>query len=219
MKKLSLFISLFFLFTAAINYTRSINITTPNGSTLYIDNNTTVAQLFRECRNFGFCEYTRRLVLYFDNYEIIENSEASNKTLWSFGNHVEYASIGYYNQSNYNNYNYDHKNRSISIRAANGMTTELKAYQTPAYFFRACRNAGNCANTAPMTLKFGTYEIKENTLAANKCFYEFNTDATYAYVMYWDSNSNINNDPDAALKDIGAGLGIVFCLGLYYLLR
>ena len=216
MKKLSLFISLVCIFTTAISYTRSINITAPNGLTLYISDSTTVAQLFRECRNQGFFEYARKLVLYFDNYEIIENSEASSRPLWYFGNHVEYASIGYYNQSNYNNYNYDYQTRTISIRASNGMVTTLQANQTPAYFFRACRNAGNCPSASPMTLKFGSYEIKENTQAANKCFYEFNTDAIYAYVMYWNYHSTLDDDVQAAalLGTALCGVGFIYFLSL-----
>lgn len=218
MKKLSLLVSLLCTFASLDISARCVNITTTNGSILYIDNNTTVAQLFRECRNNGFCENSRKLVLYFDNYEIIENSEASNRPLWYFGNHVEYAAIGYYNQSNYNNYNYDYdyQARTISVRAANGMVTILKANQTPAYFFRACRSAGNCSSIAPMTLKFGTYEIKENTQAANKYFYEFNTDATYAYVMYWDNNFTLGNDDSAAalLGTALCGVGFLYFLSL-----
>ena len=216
MKKTSLFISLFFIFATAISYARSINITTPNGATLYIDDSTTVAQLFRECRNQGFCEYARKLVLYFDNYEIIESSEASNRPLWYFGNHVEYAAISYYHQPNYDNYNHDcdYQTRSISVRAPNGMVTNIRADKTPAFFFRACRSAGNCSSTTPMTLKFGTYEIKENTPAANKCFYEFNTNATYAYVMYWDNYDNSDNSQIAA-----ALLGTAICgVGFLYFL-
>ncbi len=216
MKKFSFFISLFFIFTAAISYTRCVNITTISGSVLYIDDNTTVAQLFRECRNNGFYENSRKLVLYFGNYEVIENSEASNRPLWYFGNQVEYASIAYYLQSNYNNdYLYDYQTRSISVRAPNGMIRTCKANQTPACFFRSCRSAGNCSSTSPMVLKFGTYEIKENTPAANKYFYEFNTDVTYAYVMYWSDNLNLDNEIQAT-----ALLGTALCtVGFFYFLN
>ena len=216
MKKLSLFISLFFVFTTAIISARYVNITTMNNSTLYIDDNTTVAQLFRECRSSGFCQNSKKLVLYFGNYEIIENSEASNRPLWYFGNEVEYATISYYHQSNHDNdYLYDYQTRTISVRAPNGMIRACKANQTPAYFFRSCRSAGHCSSIAPMTLKFGTYEIKENSPAANKCFYEFNTDATYAYVMYWNNDANVDDTQAGALLGTAiCGVGFLYFLSL-----
>lgn len=217
MKKLSFLISFLCIFTTFVVSARSINITAPNGVILYIDDTTTVAQLFRECRNQGFCDSTQRLLLYFGDYEIIENSEASNKPLWHFGNHVEYAAISYYQQT-YNNYpNINYQTRAISICAPNGVTTTFRADQTPAYFFRVCRNAGNCSSTLPMTLKFGIYEIKENTVAANKYFYEFNTDTNYAYVMYWDYNSNLNNAENAAAAILGTaicGVGFLYFLNI-----
>ncbi|MBI2344493.1 hypothetical protein HYV10_00275 [Candidatus Dependentiae bacterium] len=215
-KKLSFFLSLIYIFATHETSARCINITTPNGATLYIDNSITVAELFRECRNQGFCEYAQRLVLYFDNYEIIENSQASNKALCYFGNHVEYAHIGYYNRPNNIAYPYDHQARFISVRAQNGMITTVKADRTPAYFFRICRNAGHCLSTDPMILKFGIYEIKENTLVANRPFYEFNTDATYAYVMYWDYSSGLNNLE--SLSAIGAticGIGFLYFMSQF----
>lgn len=218
MKKLSLFIFLCSIFAPIINFTRCINITTMNNQILYVDDSSTVAELFREYRNGGFCENSRKLVLYFDNYEIIENSQASNYPLWHFGNHVEYATLGYYNSSNYHDvsYSYDYQNRTISIRAPNGMIRTCRSGQTPAHFFRSCRSAGHCSSTAPMTLKFGNYEIKENTPAANKCFYEFNTDATYAYVMYWNNDDII--DEQEALNAI-ALLGSAICgTGFIYFL-
>jgi hypothetical protein len=216
MKKLSVLVSFLCIFASLDISTRCVNITTIDGSTLYIDDNTTVAQLFRECRNNGFCENSKKLVLYFGSYEIIENSEASNRPLWYFGNQVEYASISYYNQSNYNNdYSYDYQNRTISVRASNGMIRTCKATQTPAHFFRSCRSAGNCSSTAPMKLKFGTYEIKENSPAANKCFYEFNTDATYAYVMYWDNDVNLDDVQAGALVGTAlCGVGFLYFLSL-----
>ena len=219
MKKLFFLISLIAVFTAFESFARSINISAPHGEILYIDDSTTVAQLFRECRNQGFCDSNRRLVLYFDRYEIVENSEAANKSLWFFGNHVEYAMISYYIQPN-NNYVHDCQYRPISIRASNGMVTTLQANSTPAYFFRACRSAGNCSSTAPMTLKFGNYEIKEDSSAANKCFYEFDTNANYAYVMYWDNyNVNYYNYSDSELQQATAALGTtIFGIGFLYFL-
>ncbi len=218
MKKLSLFTIFICLFTSFIAYARCITITAPNSAILYIDDSTTVAQLFRECRNSGFCNSSQRLVLYLGNFEIIENSEASNHALWYFSNQVEYATISYYhhnNINNVNNYSYDYQTRPISIRAPNGMVTTFKANQTPASFFRACRNAGYYSSIAPMTLKFGNYEIKENTPCANKYFYEFNTDATYAYVMYWDNYYNLENSHTLeALGAVACGVGLVYFLTL-----
>lgn len=215
MKKLSLITSFLCIFTTAIISARCINITTMNGATLYIDDSTTVAQLFRECRNGGFYENSRKLVLYFGNYEIIENSEASNRALWYFGSQVEYASISYYHQSNYNDYSYDYEIRTISVRAPNGMIRTCRANQTPAYFFRSCRSAGHCSSTAAMTLKFGIYEIKENTPAANKYFYEFNTDATHAYVMYWNNDVSLEDAQATALLGTAVfGAGFLYFLSL-----
>jgi hypothetical protein len=214
MKKLSFLISLFCIFTAFEASARCVNITTPHGSTLYINQHTTVAELFRECRNHEFFGYAQRLVLYFGGYEILEQSEASYKPLCDFGNHIEYARVGFIYEYDSNFYSNEYKERTISIRASNGMIRTCRANQTPAYFFRSCRNAGNCPSTAPMTLKFGTYEIKENTAAANKFFYEFNTDSNSAYVMYWNYNTTLENDESftALLGATICGLGFIYFL-------
>lgn len=180
-----IFFILIHLFTASIISCNLITVFVTTGESFLIENNKTVAELFRKCRNQGFCQSPKLLVLYFNQYEIIENSEASNKILWDYGNHVAYATVSYYQAQN-------SESQTISIRATNGMVTKLKTSQTPAYFFRACRSAGHCPTTEPMILKFGFYEIKENTPAANKRFSEFNTNINYAYVM--NPNNNITNN-------------------------
>ncbi len=194
MKKLHFLICALIAITPFTAYTRLIEIITEDGTAVNVSCSETVEGFFEKCRKDNRCTAPyKNLFLDFDGKLIREGSPEANRTLWyhsSLGsNKATVATLQYpqpRSSSNYLNWllrAYDEQpNALIDVEAPNGRIKRCSPNDTPAYFFRKCRNCGDCKDAAPMTLNFGNFEIKEGSRAANRSFGSFNTDSGFAQV-------------------------------------
>ena len=194
MKKLHLLIYALILTVPFTAHTRLIEIIAEDGTLINVSDSQTVQDFFNKCRQDRHCTSAQHLALDFNNKLIKEGSSEADRTLWdlkwmSSANKASVVTLQYPQRPHSSNYlaslltNYAQQpNALIEVEAPNGRIKKCSLNETPAYFFRKCRNSGDCPNNAPMTLQFGNFEIKENSQAANKPFGSFNTDSGFAQV-------------------------------------
>ncbi len=186
MKKLHVLIYILIVILPSIVHTRLIEIITENGTPVHISDTETVQNFFDKCRKDRYCTNNNKLVLDFNDKLIKEGSPEAKRTLWDhsslFSNRAVVA-ILQYPQQQFATY-HPYQKSFIEIEAPNGKIKKCSINETPAHFFRSCRNSGNCINDRPLTLKFDFFEIKEGTQDANRPFGSFGTYCGFAQARY-----------------------------------
>lgn len=187
MKKLHLLIYVLIITIPFTAHTRLIEIIAEDGTPIQVSDSQTVQDFFNKCRKDKHCNAAyKNLVLVFNDKLIQEGSPEASRTLWHHSswssNKATVATLQYPQRNHSSDYLAQQSNALIDVEAPNGKIKRCSLNETPAYFFRACRNSGDCKNNAPMTLKFGNFEIKEDSQAANRPFSSFSTDSGFAQV-------------------------------------
>lgn len=187
MKKLYFLLNSLILIIPFTAYTRLIEIIAEDGTNIHVSDLETVQEFFEKCRKDRHCRSNANLVLDFNNKLIKEGTAEAHKTLWAHSSwnskKAIVATLQYPQQKNISHFLYKYaENTLIDVEAPNGKIKRCLLNDTPAYFFRKCRNSGECLDTAAMTLKFGNFEIEEDSQEANRPFYTFNTNSSFAQV-------------------------------------
>lgn len=190
MKKLHLLVYALIFTIPFTSHTRLIEIIAEDGTPLNVSASETVQDFFDKCRRDGHCTSPyKKLFLDFNDKLIQEGSPQASRTLWYHSsldaNTATVASLKYPQRRIDNRSLYQRlENTLIDVEAPNGRIKRCSLNDSPAYFFRQCRSSGDCRDTAAMTLKFGNFEIKEDSQAANRPFSSFNTDNGFAQVKH-----------------------------------
>ncbi|MBI2344494.1 hypothetical protein HYV10_00280 [Candidatus Dependentiae bacterium] len=186
MKKLRFLMYIIFLAIPFISYARLIEIVAEDGTILYVSDSETVQSFFAKCRQDRHCKAGyKELALEVEGRIIKEGSNQSLSPLSYFSscdlNKAVVLRLQYPIPKNrFSSQHFAHT--LIDIEASSGKIKKCSLYETPAYFFKKCRNSGDCQELSPMTLIFGNIEIQENSEVANNPFYSFQTNSHFAQV-------------------------------------
>jgi len=187
MKKINLLFYIMLIAAPFATYAKFIEIIAQDGTILHVSDSETIQGFFEKCRKDMHCTANyQELALDFNNKLIKEGSLEANRTLyyhssWS-SNKAIVAKLQYPQPRDNRISHHNLRNTLIDVEAPNGRIKQCSLNDTPSYFFKKCRNSGDCRDINAMTLKFGNFEIKEDSEAANRPFYAFQTDSCFAQV-------------------------------------
>jgi hypothetical protein len=188
MKKLHFFLYALLVTAPSTTYSRLIEIVAEDGTTLHVSDSETVQGFLDKCRQDRHCKSPyKKLALDFNDKLIKDGSPEAKRTLYYhssyYSNKAAVATLQYAQPRMSSAVTYQRlENTLIDVEAPNGRIKQCSLNESPAYFFRQCRNSGDCKDNAPMTLKFGNFEIIEGSQASYDSFASFNTDSGFAQV-------------------------------------